>query len=559
MFISSKILIFKRTNYLFKKQNLLVVINQSVLVFNLHLQQNKLSQLMKKITICLLFMLTLAHSQPPNISYVTPNVYNVNQSFVSLTPTTSGGNVIAQTLVSSFAGSGSVGSANANGTAASFNLPTVVTIDNFGNIFVVDRSNHKIRKITPAGDVTTFAGSGVIGSADGVGTAATFKYPDGAVFDLQNNLFISDQSNHKIRKITPDGNVSTFAGTGTIGSANGVGTAASFYYPAGMAVDAADNLYVADYGNNKIRKITPDGTVTTFAGTGVAGAAEGDVTTAQFNGATGVCVDSFGNVFVADYYNNKIRKIDTLGNVTTFAGSGVIGSADGIGTAASFYYPAIVAADGANNLFVTDEENHKIRKITTAGTVSTLAGNGTLGAADGISTSAQFNFPTGVAIDDSNNVFVCDYGNNKIRKINTYGYSVSPALPAGLSLDTATGIISGTPTTISPARDYTVTASNVDGVGFFIINIRVDAELGLPNFNASNLRIYPNPVTDILNIATSETISEIRITNLLGQEMLSKTNMSAENKIDVSGLTNGCYFAKISIGNTVKTIRFLKQ
>ncbi|HNP32351.1 MAG TPA: hypothetical protein PKN96_03570, partial [Flavobacterium sp.] len=264
---------------------------------------------MKKITLCLLLALNLAYSQAPNISYNTPNVFTVGQSITNLNPTNTGGIVIAQTLVSTFAGSGSVGSVNANGTSASFNLPTVVTLDSSGNVFVVDRSNHKIRKITPNGDVTTFAGSGSIGSADGVGTAASFKYPDGAVFDSHDNLFVSDQSNHKIRKITPDGTVSTFAGSGSIGAVDAVGTAASFYYPAGMAVDADDNLYVADYGNNKIRKITPDGTVTTFAGTGVAGVAEGDVSTAQFNGATGVCVDSFGNVFVADYYNNKIRKI----------------------------------------------------------------------------------------------------------------------------------------------------------------------------------------------------------------------------------------------------------
>lgn len=514
---------------------------------------------MKKSLICLLLTINLAQSQAPNISYTTPNIFTSGQAITDVIPANSGGTVIAQTLVSTFAGSGSVGSADGNGIAASFNLPTVVTIDGFGNIFVVDRSNHKIRKITPSGDVTTFAGSGSIGSDDGVGSAASFKYPDGGVFDSQNNLFISDQSNHKIRKITPDGTVSTFAGSGSIGSANGIGTAASFYYPAGMAVDAADNLYVADYGNNKIRKITPNGTVSTFAGTGVVGSTDGNVSVAEFNGATGVCVDSFGNIFVADYYNNKIRKIDTLGDVSTVAGSGAIGSSDGIGTSASFYYPAIVAVDAANNLYITDEENHKIRKITTDGTVSTLAGNGTLGANDGVSTAAQFNFPTGVAVDDSNNVFVCDYGNNKIRKINTYGYSVSPGLPTGLSFDTATGTISGTPTVVSPATDYTVIASNVDGSSSFVIKIAVEAELGLPDFNTSNLRIYPNPVTDILTISASESISKITISNLLGQKIISKVSLSSEEKIDVSSLVNGLYLVQTTIGNLTKTTKFLKQ
>ena len=326
-----------------------------------------------------------------------------------------------------------------------------------------------------------------------------------------------------------------------------------------MAVDAADNLYVADYGNNKIRKITPDGTVITFAATGVAGAADGTALTAEFNGATGVCVDSFGNVFVADYYNNKIRKIDTAGDVSTVAGSGAIGSADGVGTAASFYYPAIIAVDAANNLYITDEENHKIRKITSNGTVSTLAGNGTIGSTDGVSTSAQFNFPTGVAVADSNTVFVCDYGNNKIRKINTYGFSISPELPSGLAFDIETGLISGTPTVVSPSTDYTVIASNVDGEGSFAITITVDAALGLPDLNTSNLRIFPNPVTDILTVAASKNISEVKISNLLGQKILSKTSDSSQEKIAVSSLVNGWYLVQTTIGDSVKTTKFLKK
>ena len=514
---------------------------------------------MNKITICLLLTLNLANSQAPNISYVTPNVFTVGQSINALTPSTTGGTILAQTLVSTFAGSGSVGSADGNGIAASFNLPTVVALDSHGNIFVVDRSNHKIRKITPAGDVTTFAGSGAIGAADGIGTAATFKYPDGAVFDSHDNLFISDQSNHKIRKITPDGTVSTFAGTGVIGATDGPGNTARFYYPAGMAVDANDNIYVADYGNNKIRKITTDGTVSTFAGTGVAGSADGTVLTAQFNGATGVCVDASGNVFVADYYSNKIRKINILGDVSTVAGTGTSGSNDGIGAAATFYYPAIVAIDSANNLFITDEQNNKIRKITPDGIVSTYAGTGVVGAIDGDASVAQFNSSTGIAVNDSNTVFVCDYGNHKIRKIKTYGFSINPALPTGLTFDTTTGTISGTPSFISPPTDYTVTASNLDGEGSYVVNIAVNADLGVSNFTSSHLKIYPNPVTTFLNISTTENITELKIVNLLGQEMLSKTNLTSEAKVDVSELERGYYLAKITMGNAMKTVRFLKQ
>lgn len=513
---------------------------------------------MKKITFCLLLTLNLAYSQVPMFSYPFSNTFTVGDS-VNLTPTLApGSGVVGQTTVSTFAGSGSTGSGDFNGTAASFNLPTVVTFDHLGNLFVVDRSNHKIRKIDPDGDVTTFAGSGILGNVDGVGTAASFRFPDGAVCDSHNNVFVSDQSNHRIRKITPDGTVTTFAGN-AIGSANGNGTAASFFYPAGMAVDADDNLYVADYGNNKIRKIAPNGDVTTLAGNGTPGSAEGDANTAQFNGPTGVCVKSSGEVFVADYNNNKIRKIDALGNVSTYAGSGVSGSTDSVGTNASFNLPAIVALDSANNLFVTDEGNHKIRKITSNGIVSTFAGEGTAGNLDGVWSSARFNSPTGVAVNNLDDVYVADYSNNKIRKIKFYGYSITPVLPTGLSLDPYTGSISGIPTMASPSTNYLIKATNTNAVGFRAINITINAALGLPDFNTFDLKVYPNPATDIVTVSSSEAISEIKILNLLGQEIVSKANDSSETKMDVSPLANGCYLIQAKIGDEEKTIKFLKQ
>jgi sugar lactone lactonase YvrE len=229
-------------------------------------------------------------------------------------------------------------------------------------VYIADSSNNKIRKITPAGVVTTLAGSGVSGSADGAGTAASFNYPSGVAVDSTGNIYVADSNNNKIRKITPAGVVTTLAGSGVSDSEDGTGTTASFAYPRGVAVDKSGNLYVADSSNNKVRKITPAGAVTTLAGSGRKGSRDG--TAANFNYPNGVAVDSIGNVYVVDSGNHKIRKVTTAGVVTTLAGSGVEGSEDGTGTAASFYWPTGVAVDSSGNVYVADSNNNLIRKIT---------------------------------------------------------------------------------------------------------------------------------------------------------------------------------------------------
>ena len=513
---------------------------------------------MKKQFWLFFFSSSIALAQAPVLSYTSPIDLAIGQSMTPLAPTNSGSPIVAGLQVSTFAGSGSVGSADGWSTTASFNLPTVVALDSYQNIFVVDRINNKIRKITPSGLVTTFAGSGGFGATDGPADTATFTYPDGAIFDSQNNLYVSDQSIHKIRKITSDGTVSTLAGTGAFGDVDGAGNVAQFYYPAGMAVDANDNLYVADYGNNKIRKITADGTVSTFAGTGVAGSDDGTVTTAQFNGCTGVCVDATGNVYVADYYNNKIRKIDTQGNVTTVAGTGAIGADDGPASTASFHYPAIVALAPDGTLFITDEENNKIRHIDTNGIVSTYAGTGAIGDVDGIPGVAEFYNATGVAISASNEVYVCDYGNNKIKKINVNGYSITPSLPDGLTFDTTTGIISGTPTATMPSSDYTITATNPFGQGTFVITISV-SNLGTASFSKGTCSLYPNPVESELHLSAKENMDEVRIINTLGQLVKTKKHLSTNETIDVSDLSKGVYGILIS-GDKIQTaMSFIKE
>jgi D-alanyl-D-alanine dipeptidase len=318
------------------------------------------------------------------------------------------------------AGSGSPGGANGPGATASFNLPTAIATDASGNLYVADESGNRIRKITPAAVVTTLAGSGTRGAADGTGTAASFYAPGGVATDALGNIYVADQGNNKIRKITPAGVVTTFAGSGAPGDMDATGTAASFYDPRGLATDVSGNLYVGDRFNHKIKKITPSGVVTTLAGSGIAGSADGTGAAASFNSPTGIATDISGNIYVADQDNHCIRKITPNGTVTTLAGSGMAGSADGTGTAASFNFPRGIAADITGNVYVADEYNNKIRKITPAGVVTTLAGSGASAATDGNSAAAAFWGPRGVATDVWGNLYVADAGNNKIRKIIAY-------------------------------------------------------------------------------------------------------------------------------------------
>jgi sugar lactone lactonase YvrE len=314
-------------------------------------------------------------------------------------------------------------------------------VDASGNVYVADSSNNKIRKINSAGVVTTLAGSGMVGSVDGFGTGiiASFYSPIGVAVDASGNVCVADYNNNKIRKINSRGVVTTLAGSGDAGSTDGAGTAASFYDPRGVAVDASGIVYVADQNNNKIRKINPAGVVTTLAGSGGTGSADGTGTAASFNAPTGVAADASGNVYVADYSNNKIRKINSAGVVTTLAGSGGLGSTDGTGTAASFYHPYGVAVDASGNVYVADEGNQKIRKIDSAGVVTTLAGSGNYGSTDGTSSAASFDNPSGVAVDASGNVYVADSGNNKIRKISSAGIVTTLAGGNGYGSTDGTG------------------------------------------------------------------------------------------------------------------------
>ncbi|WP_460692866.1 NHL repeat-containing protein [Mucilaginibacter puniceus] len=313
-------------------------------------------------------------------------------------------------VVTTFAGSGEKKIANGTGTAASFYSPSNITIDAAGNLYVAEGS--LIRKITPAGVVTTIAGSSTTaGYADGIGTAALFQGITGIFSDKAGNIYVADLGNYRIRKVNTNGTVTTIAGSGAKGTADGTGTAASFTYLAAITLDANDNLYVID-DFTKIRKVTPSGVVTTLSVRSATG------TGAPYFLLFGLTTDLAGNIYVCDSNNNLIKKITPDGVASTLAGTAnVRGSADGVGTAASFDGPFQVATDAAGNVYVSEAFNNKIRKITPGGVVTTIAGNGMAGATNGSGASASFNHPYGIAVDMAGNIYVADAYNNLIRKI----------------------------------------------------------------------------------------------------------------------------------------------
>ncbi len=369
--------------------------------------------------------------------------------------------------VTTFAGTaGASGTSDGAGAAARFNHPSGVTLDGAGNVYVADTGNQTLREISPAGSVSTLAGNpGIGGSANGTGAGATFFYPAGIASTSGGTVYIVDTGNHSVRVMATPGSVSGYAGAaGVQGSANGTGSAALLSYPYGVAVDGSGNVYIADSGNNTIRKATAGGAAATLAGTvGLAGSADGLGGSAGFSNPAGVAVDSAGNVYVADSGNSTIRKISAGGAVTTFAGlAGSAGSSDGTGSAARFNAPRGVAVDSVGNVYVADTNNDTIRKITAGGTVSTLAGvAGQTGSGDGAGGSARFNAPYAVAVDSGGNVYVADFNSATIRKINT---SNTVSTLAGTA--NVTGFADGTGFAAKFNQPYALT---VDSSGFVYV------------------------------------------------------------------------------------------
>ncbi|HTA61540.1 MAG TPA: SdrD B-like domain-containing protein [Bacteroidia bacterium] len=338
-----------------------------------------------------------------------------------------GGKAYAQTI-NTIAGTGTnnFGGDGGAATAAVLNYPYATAFDAMGNLYISDAGNNRIRMINSAGIINTIAGGASSGSSGDGGAAsnASLNTPQSLVFDAFGNLYFSDHNNHKVRKINTAGVISTFAGTGTGGyNSDGIAaTTAQLFGPSQLAFDAAGNLYIADFNNNRVRKVNTAGIISTVAGNGTqlyAGDG-GAATAANLSYPAGLAFDVAGNLYIADNGNGVIRMINTTGIISTFAGSGTSSPMGDGGLAkwASFNSAMGLAIDQTGNLYIADENNNAIRLINTAGIISTFAGGGTVIGDGGAATAAQLSSPVGVMVDDTGNVYIADWNNGRVRKVN---------------------------------------------------------------------------------------------------------------------------------------------
>lgn len=524
---------------------------------------------------------------------------------------------IAGTGVAAFSGDGGPA------TAAEIQYPGGVLVDGSGNVYFSDRTNQRIRKIATTVIITTIAGNGYFSGGfggftgdGGPATAAELNYPSTFGFDPAGNMIIGDEQNNRLRKVNTSGIISTVAGTGTgtFNLASGPATTVNIFGPK-IAMDNAGNIYVADK-LQRIRKIDPAGMLTTICGHGTAGFSGdgGPATAAVFDLPLAVATDPMGNIYFCDLGNIRVRKINTSGIISTVAGNGTAGfSGDGMpATACQLNHPSELTVDFLGNLYISDGYNTRIRKVNTAGIITTIAGIGIGGFSGdgGPATAADIAGPQGLAVDSFGNLYFADYGNHRIRKISSGnhipafagGHAQSlkvcknaPArvidtlltiLDADISQTEKWTLVSGPfhgsatvpytttstgssimPTGLSytPATGYsgpdtfTVRIEDNISIGFTTIYVNVAAclpvEINVPAAANGAIQMYPNPANDELTIKSESAITQVVITDIIGQTLYNQQHNSQQVTVNVNDLPKGIYL--ININGSL--LRFVKQ
>lgn len=383
--------------------------------------------------------------------------------------------LLAQSTVSTVAGSGAIGFSGDGGpaTAASFNRSVNVHLDALGNLYVADENNHRIRRIDPRGVITTFAGNGAAGFSgdNGPAAAASLNGPTGVCSDAQGNVYVNDNLNRRIRRVDRSGVITTFAGNGGQGwsGEGGPAAAATLTLPIRCAVDAQGTLFFVDQGAHRVARID-GGVLNRIARTGARGFSGdgGPAASAVLDNPTALAVDYAGNVFFSDQFNHRIRRIAPGGTITTIAGTGAQGFSgdNGPATAAQVNFPGAMATDQSGNLYFTDGPNQRTRRISRAGVIATIAGNGIAGFSGdgGPATAASFNGAFGITLDASGNLYVADTLNNRIRRISGIGPGSAPTFSTEGTVNAASfrpGLAPGSLATIfgrelSPANGIVV-------------------------------------------------------------------------------------------------------
>ncbi len=422
----------------------------------------------------------------------------------------------AQTIITTVAGIGTAGYTGDGSSAnlCKLNYPSGIVFDPSGSMYIADDVNNCIRKVNISGIITTVAGNGTAGfSGDGgLATSAQLNGPGHVAFDALGNMFIADCINNRIRKVNTSGIISTIAGNGTPAYSGDGGTSilASLNYPWGITFDTSGNLYIADIQNNCIRKVNTSGTITTVAGNGIQGYSGdgGLATSGELSTPYGIAFDASGNLYISDLGNNVIRKVNSFGIISTFAGNGTLGYGGdgGIATLATLNFPAYVLFDGINNMYIADYYNHRIRKVNNSGIITTIVGNGVAGySGDGGSPiSAQLNGPYSFAFNMSGNLYIADSKNHRIRMVN-------------LGINT---------------------------------NIKENPE-------NNYLTIFPNPCKDKLYINhQKQSVQSIKISDIFGNEIL---KVAETDVIDIALLQPGIYFLHLALDNSVLIKKIIKQ